>query len=48
MSKEHNITAKEADAAWNAFLARHGENYPNGNWRETELCYERTHIVPND
>jgi len=48
MSKEHNITAEEADKAWNDFLARHGDLYPHGSWRETELYYERTHIVPNE
>ena len=48
MSKEHNITAEEADKAWNDFLARHGDLYPHGSWRETELYYERTHIMPNE
>ena len=46
MSKEHKITAEEADAAWNAFLTRHGENYPKGNWRERELAYEAS-LAPN-
>jgi hypothetical protein len=40
MSKEHGIRADEADAAWLMFLNRHGETYPNGNWREKELQYE--------
>ena len=48
MSKEHDIRADEADAAWLMFLNRHGETYPNGNWREKELEYERTVTVPND
>jgi hypothetical protein len=47
MSKEHKITAEESDAAWNAFLARHGENYPKGNWREKDLAYEAS-LAPNE
>lgn len=39
LSKEHGISAAEADNAWKAFLERHGDSYPGGQWqqRETEF-----------
>ena len=42
MSEEHGISAEEADAAWNAFLKRHGDRYPGGEWQEREREYMKT------
>ena len=36
LSKEHGISAAEADNAWKAFLARHGDSYPGGQWQQRE------------